>query len=177
MYFRLFFKLIFIIALVVFQVGFVSGLPGWARELNLIIIFLIFSLEFGGNKKIVWWFLLIGFVFNLYLPVSVGLFILLWPLVSVFASLLSTNFFTNRSLYSFLGLAFFTTVFYYLSFNIFFFLAGFFSGSKAGLFFLSKNFWVHLGAGVIVNLVAVAIIFYLANLISDRLKPVFIIKK
>jgi hypothetical protein len=177
MYLRLFFKLIAITALIIFQIGFISGLPVWARELNLIIIFLIFSLEFGGNKKAIWWFLLIGFLFDIYIPIFFGFFIIFWPLVFLFASFLYTNFFTNRSLYSFLGLTFFTTIFYYFLFNIFFYLASFFSGARADLFFLSKNFWIHLGGGIAANLLAVTIIFYLANLISDRLKPVFIIKK
>jgi hypothetical protein len=177
MYFRLFFKLIFVIILAIVQISFVSGLPVWAGELNLIIVFLIFSLEFGGNKKTIWWFLLIGLLFDLYIPFFFGFFTVLWPLVFLFSRFLSTSFFTNQSLYSFLGLAFFTAIFYYFLFNSLFYLAGLFSGSRADLFFLSKNFWIHFGAGIIANLLAVLLVFYLANLISDRLKPVFIIKK
>lgn len=177
MYLRLLLQLILVSALAVFQIGFVSGLPAGWRELNLIIIFLIFSLEFSRGRNLIWWSLLAGFFFELYFPVFFGFWLILWPLVFLFAALLSANFFTNRSLYSFLGLAFFTYIFYQFLFNIFFYLAGFFSGNKAGLFFLAKNFWSRLGEGLIANLLAVAIIFYLANLISDRLKPVFIIKK
>lgn len=177
MYLRLFFKLILISSLAVIQIGFISGLPAWARELNLIIIFFIFSLEFGRDKKMIWWLMFIGFIFDIYMPIFFGFFIIFWPLIFLFARFLSVSFFTNRSLYSFLGLAFFTTILYYFLFNIFYYLAGFFSENRAEFFIFSKNFWIHLGAGVGVNLLAVTITFYLANLISDRLKPVFIIRK
>ena len=177
MYLRFFFKLILVAALAIVQIAFVSGLPAWARELNLVIVFLIFSLEFGGSKKNIWWFLLVGFIFDLYIPIFFGFFIILWPLVFLFTSFLFTGFFTNQSLYSFLGLAFFSFVFYYLIFNFFFYFAGLFSGARADIFFLSKNFWVGFGAGLAANLLAVMLAFYLASLISNRLKPVFILKK
>jgi hypothetical protein len=176
MYLRIFLKFILVTILAIVQIAFVSGLPAWSRELNLIIIFLIFSLELSGGQKAIWWFLLIGFFFDLYFPRFFGFFLILWPLVYIFASFLFTNFFTNRSLYSFFGLAFFTVIFYYFLDNSFFYLTEIFSGQKAEIFFLAKNFWFRLSGGVVVNLIAVAIVFYAANLISDRLKPVFIIK-
>jgi hypothetical protein len=177
MYLRFFWRLSIILLLVLLQITFVSGLPDGWRELNLVIIFLIFFFEFNSGKGFFWWSILVGFLFDLYFSGFFGFFVIFWPLVFLFASILSVNFFTNRSLYSFLGLAFFTYFFYYLLFNGFFYLFKLFSSNKAGLFLLSKNFWLQLGEGLVVNLLAVALIFYLTNLISDRLKPVFIIKK
>jgi hypothetical protein len=177
MYFRLLLKLIIIVALTIIQIGFVSGLPPWASQLNLIIIFLVFYLEFSKDGKMIWWLVLVGFFFDIYLPFFFGFFMILWPLVYLFAAFLSANFFTNRSLYSFLGLTFFTAVFYSLVFNLLFYFQALFSENKTPLFILSKNFWLSTGEAALVNLLAVIILFYLVNLASDRLKPVFIIKK
>jgi hypothetical protein len=176
MYFRLFFKFILVVALVILQISFVSALPVWLRELNVVVVFLVFSLEWSGGYKTIWWFLAIGLMFDLFFPLWFGFFIVFWPMLFLFTSFLAENFFTNRSLYSFLGLTFFATIFYYFIFNAAFYFAGFFSENKAALFLLTKNFWLRLSAGLILNLAAVFILFYLTNLISDRLKPVFIIK-
>lgn len=177
MYFRLFFKLILVIALVIAQVAFVSALPVWLRELNLVLIFLVFSLEWRGGYQTAWWFLAIGFFLDLYFPLRFGFFIILWPLIFLSTSFLAINFFTNRSLYSFLSLTFFSTLFYYLFYNSWFYFAGFFSEKKIVLFLLTKNFWLRLSDGLVLNLLAVLFLFYLTNILSDRLKPVFIIKE
>jgi hypothetical protein len=177
MYFRFFLKLIFVVALTIIQISFISGLPWWARELNLVIIYLVFFLEWSDAKRMIWWFVFVGFIFDLYLSAFFGFFIILWPLCFLFAGFLSKSFFTNRSLYSFLGLTFFTSIFYYLFFNLFFYLGEIFFQSKAVFFPLAKNFWLSLGSGLLVNLIAVFLLFHLINILSDRLKPVFIIKK
>jgi hypothetical protein len=177
MYLKLFFKLILIITLAIIQIAFVSALPFWLRELNLVIVLLIFSLEWSGGYKTVWWFLAIGLFFDFYFPLSFGFFTIIWPLLFLFTYFVSTNFFTNRSLYSFLSLTFFTTTLYYLIYNAYFYFAGFFSGNHTALFLLTKNFWLRLSDGLILNLIIVSIIFYLTNILSDKFKPVFIIKK
>jgi hypothetical protein len=177
MYFRLILKSILVIALVIAQIAFVSALPAWLRELNLLLIFLVFSLEWSGGYRTIWWFLFIGLFFDLYFPLRFGFFLVFWPLIFLFASFLSANFFTNRSLYSFLSLTFFSTLFYYLVYNGWFYLAGFFSEERAALFLLTKNFWLRLADGLVLNLLAVILLFYIVNILSDRLKPVFIIKE
>jgi hypothetical protein len=177
MYLKIFLKFILVSALAILQISFVSALPLWLRELNLMIVFLIFSLEWSGGYKTVWWFLLIGFIFDLYFPLFFGFFILLWPIIFLLTYLISTNFFTNRSLYSFLSLTFFATATYYFIYNVYFYFASFFSGKGVALFFLTKNFWLRFADGLILNLIAVFILFYLTNVLSDKFKPVFMIKK
>ncbi|HTW97065.1 MAG TPA: hypothetical protein VMD74_05405 [Candidatus Methylomirabilis sp.] len=169
--------MLIIFALVILQLAFVSGLPSWLAQFNLLLIFLVFSLEWSKDETMIWWFLLVGFLFDLYWSGSFGFYLIFWPLIWLWAKFLSANFFTNRSLYSFLGLAFFTAVFYYFLLNIMFYLRQIFSGKSSVIFFLVKNFWVNLAAGLVINLLAVIILFYLVNLASDRLRPVFIIKK
>jgi len=177
MYFRIFFKVILIVALAILQVSFISALPAYLRELNLIVIFLVFSLEWSSGYRTAWWFLLLGLIFDLYFSLHFGFFIIFWPLIFLLTLFLAKNFFTNRSLYSFFGLTFFATTFYYFIYNAAFYLAGFFFGNRIMLFLLVKNFWLRFADGLILNLIAVFILFYLTNVLSDRLKPVFIIKK
>jgi len=171
------FKLIFVLALAVVQVAFVSGLPVWGRELNLVIIFMIFSLEWNGGYRTIWWFLLAGLFFDLYFSPFFGFCLALFPAIFLFVSFLSSNFFTNRSLYSFLGLTFFATIFYYLVYNASFYLVSLFSESRVAFFVLTKNFWFRLADGLALNLAGVFILFYLTSAFSQRFKPVFIIKK
>lgn len=177
MYLRLLLKFILVSTLALVQLSFVSGLPFWAKELNLVIVFLVLLLEFGGTGRQFWWFLLIGFIFDAYSPLPFGLFIFLWPLTFVFARFLSIGFFTNHSLYSFLGLTFFTTIFYYFFVHLFFYFWKILIAERAPFFLLVDTFWASLVQGVVFNLALVAVLFYGANLLTDRLKPVFIFKK
>jgi len=175
-YIKLFFKLIFIIGLVAIQLFFISGLPFWLRFLNPVIIFLIFSLEFGSDFKNIWWFLPIGLIFDIYSFLPFGFFLVFWPLIFIFARLMAKNFFTNRSFYSFLGLTFSVCLVYFLFLNLaIYFFPG--AGVSERFFLLSKTFWLNLFFSLSLNLVIVTLIFNLANMATDRLKPVFLFKK
>jgi hypothetical protein len=176
-YIVLLLKLIFVALLSIFQIAYVSGLPLWGKEINLAIIFLVFSLEWSGGYRTIWWFFLIGLFFDLYFSPFFGFFTILFPFLFIFVSFLSTNFFTNRSLYSFWGMTFFATIFYYLAYNAAIYFVGFFSDAKPAIFFLTRNFWFRLADGLIINLAAVLVLFYLTSIFSQRLKPVFIVKK
>jgi hypothetical protein len=177
MYLKFFLKFIFFTALAIVQIGFVSGLPVWARELNLVIIAMVFFLEFGAGRGVFWWLMLVGFLFDLYHPLFFGFFTVFWPIVFLLAEFLSANFFTNRSLYSFLGLFFFTNLFYYFFLNLALYFVNFFSGGRAEFFLLAKDFWLKLGTGTALNLLAAVILFNFVSLANDKLKPVFIIRK
>lgn len=174
---RILINLVLIIFVTIFQLAFVNNLPAWLSQFNLIIIILIFARELGSSKKIIWWFLLIGFLFDIYSPLFFGFFLIFWPVVFLFYSILSSSFFTNRSLYSFLGLTIFTTLFYYSFLHLGFYLLKVFSGGGVVFFLLVKNFYLNLLFGICLNLIAVLIIFYLINFISNKLKPVFLFKK
>lgn len=174
---RILINLFLIVLVTVFQLAFINNLPAWFGQFSLIIVILIFSLEFGQSRKIIWWFLLVGFLFDIYSPLFFGLWLCFWPLVFLFAKFLSVNFFTNKSLYSFLGLGFFTTLFYYFFFHLIFYILNIMASQSMTFFLFSKNFYINLLSGLIFNLLAVFVLFYVINFISDKLKPVFLFKK
>jgi hypothetical protein len=174
---KFFFKLFLFSVLAVAQLSFVSGLPFWLREANLLIIFLIFFLEINSGPKTVWWFVLVGFIFGLYRSFFFSFFLLFWPAVFVFCRLIYSDFLTNRSLYSFLGLTVLTTWFYYFLLNSAAFFAGLLYEGGGGFFLFSGVFWMSLAIGSAVNSAAVFLIFQVINLATDRLKPVFIFRR
>ena len=176
-YLRTFFYLLLAAILALVQLSFISGLPAWFSGLNLVIFFLIFSIEFGDSKILFWQFLLIGFLFGLYSPLPFGFWLVFWPLSVLLIRLLWANFFTNRSLYSFLALTFFSELFYIfvLNFSVYFWKR--FSDQTGGLFLWSSKFWLSLFSNLAINFIFIFIAFYLTNLASNRLKPVFLFRK
>ena len=176
MYLKIFFKFILVVFLVILQLAFVSNLPFYSYGLNLIIVFLIFSLELDEVKNNIWWFFLIGFLFDNYSSLPFGFWLIVWPLIFMLTKILAKNFFTNQSLYSFLGLTFFSSLFYYL---LYYFGINFWnktSGEKEHFFLFLPNFWLSLLVGLIANVIVVSLVFYLVNLLTNRLKPVFLFK-
>ena len=177
MFWKIIFKLVLFSFLAIAQLSLASGLPFWLREINFLIIFMVFFLEINPSYKTVWWFVLVGFIFGLYRSFFFSFFLLFWPAVFLFCRFFYANVLTNRSLYSFLGLTVVTTWFYYFVFNSAVYIGGLFFEEKNSLFLLHWNFWLALLLGTIANLVAVIVIFYLTNLATNRLKPVFIFRK
>jgi hypothetical protein len=173
MIFDFLYKFVLFSLLAVLQISFAGSLPWYLKEINFFVIFLVFFLEFG-QSKVFRWFMFAGFIMDSYYSSPFGFFMVLLPLVFLFARFLSLNFFTNRSVYSCWGLTFFTLIFYYLVFYGVFYFAGFFSGENN--FILQKEFWLSLGLGAAVNLAVSNLIFYSAGALTDKLKPFFLIK-
>jgi hypothetical protein len=87
--------------------------------------------------------------------------------------LLSSSFFTNRSLYSFGALTLLATffcqfVFEFLRYSLEVFV------SETDFFLLQNNFWVSLGKAGVMNLILMLVLFYIFNFVSNRFRPVFI---
>jgi hypothetical protein len=95
------------------------------------------------------------------------------PLTILAANFFIVKFFTNRSLYSFFALTFLTTIFYNIILNLINYLASY----KSATFSFNKIFLVSLGGQIILNLFSALIIFYIVNFISNKWKPVFLVKR
>lgn len=176
MWFKIIIILISVISLSLAQVSFISALPFPFYEFDLLIIFLVFFRALFPGLKNIWIFALAGLIFDVfYIPV-IDIFVVVWPLIFLICDFLSSNVFTNRSLYSFLATGFFVTIFYSLILNSAFYLFRVLS-SEAGVFILDKGFWLALGSKIILNLLVIIICFYIINFLSNRLRPVFIIKR
>ncbi len=176
MYARIALNLFLIFCVFLLQLGFISGLPLYLNSLNLILIFLVFLLETKTFKIPFIWAFTAGFLMDLYYFNIPGNY-LFSLLISLFLmNFLLKNFFTNRSLYSYLALIFFGNlifkiIWYFYNFVLSFILKNNVAYTFNFLFF--KKELISLG----INILAVAIGFYIISFIGSNFKPVFLLRK
>src|SRR3989339_177126 len=152
MYIKFILNILIIFFLFVIQVGFISGLPEFFKELNLFLVSFIFILGLFGFYSIV--------VF----------------ITIVLSNFLLSNFLTNRSLYSFLALTAFAQIIFMILLHLFLFLI-YFIKKEDWIIFFDADFWLKQGSGLLVNLLTALCFFYIFNFFSKRFKPVFLSKK
>jgi cell shape-determining protein MreD len=161
--------------LAVVQIAFIGSLPFFLNALNAIIIALVWLISLREFRVVVWWSAGLGFILDLYsfLPFGLHLFSLL---ASVFlARWLLLNFFTNRSLYSYLALTFFAILAYEICRQT---IAAVFYAiiSQQTAMNLNINFWISEAYILGLNMAGVVAVFYAQNYISQKLRPVFLFK-
>jgi hypothetical protein len=176
MYLKIAFNLLTIIFLVMIQFGFVSALPGVFCDINLLLIALVFVLFLFGTEIASGWTISLGFLKDAFSYLPFGLFILSFALSFFLAYFLLNNFFTNRSLYSFLALCASTIVGYKLVLYLLSLTFRFFGMTDLNLS-IGKAFWLNEGVSLFLNLALATVIFYLINFLSKRLKPAFLLKR
>ncbi|HAM88353.1 MAG: hypothetical protein US83_C0005G0032 [Candidatus Falkowbacteria bacterium GW2011_GWC2_38_22] len=176
MYLKIIANLIAIVILGIVQIAFVSGLPVWFREINLMIIALILLLGFSGSRIAYWWGFGLGVMLDIYLFVPFGVNIASLLITVVFSNFLLANFLTNRSLYSFLVLISFAIISYEVfsfliinTYDYIFFRS--FASAIDGHALLYKFY------GLGINLVLVGITLYALNHFGANFKPVFLRKR
>jgi len=175
MYPKILLNLILIIFLVFFQISFISSLPLQFSNFNFILVIIIFILVLINFKISFYWSIGAGFLLDIYSFFPFGFYLVCLSITLVFANFLINNFFTNRSMYSFLALTFFSTIFYVFSFNLIKFFLQVFT-YQANFFIFMKEFWIKGAFQVLLNLILVVILFYLVNFVSHKLKPVFLVR-
>jgi len=175
LYLRTAFFLVIVFILATIQYSFIQILPFWFNYLNLMPVVLIFILSLYGWKEALFWGIGMGVVLDIYSFLPFGVFTASLMLTVFFIHVLSTHFFTNRSLYSFLALTLFSTFFYEFFFRFFAYALNIFV-KETCLFLLQQNFWLVLGKGIIMNLALMFLMFYIFNFASNRFRPVFIRK-
>lgn len=175
MYSRILLNLFLVIFLVIFQVSFIGALPGIFSDLNLILVSLLYILGFSGLEYVFWWSVGTGVLLDFFSFVPFGSNMMSFIIVILLINFLLENFFTNRSLYSFLVLGF-------VAISLFEFFLYFFSGVIS---FLTRNdfnlvfdisFWRHEASIIFINLVFIFIFFYIYNMFGSKLKLSFLIK-
>lgn len=172
---RIFLNIILIILLSVVQLSFVSVLPGPLASLNLILVIFVFILVLGGLRLGLWWAFGTGLVMDALSFSPFGSYVLSLTLTVAAVDFLIHNFFTNRSLYSFLALTFFFTLIFRLVFYLVGLIAQIFGNDHFSL--INFHLWVSLAGEIALNLLAALIIFYLLNFLNKKLSPVFLVKK
>ena len=176
MYIRLIGKFFLIIILACLEISFISGLPGFLNQFNLVIISLVFILAFSELKDILLWSAGVGIIFELYSFLPFGIYLLTIISAAFFIKILITNFFTDKSLYSFLAVTFFSIIYYdfclalltYSSHVIF---------HKEIIYEFNRQFWLNKLYLMITHLSAVFIIFNFLSFVSKKLSPVFLFRK
>ena len=176
MYLKIAFNLAAVLFLIMVQFGFVSALPGVFCDVNILLIAMVFVLFLFGTEIASGWAVGLGFFKDAFSYQPFGLFILSFALSFFLAYFLLNNFFTNRSLYSFLALSASTIVGYKLVLYLLSFAFRFFGMTDLNLA-IGKAFWLNEGASLFLNLAIATVIFYLINYLSKRLKPAFLLKR
>lgn len=169
-------NLILIFVLAVLEISFASGLPGLAQNVDLLIVALIFVLILSGWRLALLWALTAGLIIDFYSFTPLGMNILGLAAAMVACQFLLNNFFTNRSLYSYIVLTAAATVVYD---------AVIIAGNLANNFFVQKDtildfgliFWLNKISGVGINIAIAAVGFYFLNIITKRVRPVFLFRK
>lgn len=173
MYKKIIINLLLIFALGICQISFIYGLPTWFKNINLIIIFIVFILSYNGYQLAFWWTVGAGLVLDMYsfAPWGTNFFSLMVTLMII--NFLLVNFFTNRSLYSFAILTMSASISYRGIFILLYYFINKIVEDKFRLQ-LNPDFFVNEISGLFLNLLSVIIIFYLLTYISRRFKPVFL---
>lgn len=167
-------NIILIIGLAAAQISLVSGLPGLANNLNLVLVVLIFILGFSGFDFAAWWTVGIGFLLEIFSFLPFGAYLFSLSLTIIIANFLLNYFFTNRSLYSFLALTGLASVIYELIINFFVLI---FVEINLPASITAGNFWFYRLEQIGLNLLSAFIIYYIIHFLGRNLKPVFLIKK
>lgn len=135
--------ILFFLSLLVFlfQVSFLGSFSGVTSRINLFLLIIILFFVFSGYKSSLIFSLCSGLVMDIFSFYPFGLFTLSFLCTLFLADFVWNNFFTNRSIYSFLSLSFFLVFFY----NIFlYFLIFLFEKNYFGVFWFNRFFWLNL---------------------------------
>jgi len=175
MYSKVIINIILILGLVIFQLSFISGLPLGINNLNLILVILIFILSLFSLNLALWWVIGIGLMLDMLSFMPFGVYLACLSSTIIITSFLLNHFFTNRSLYSFFALVGITTIIYELFLNVSGYLILVISNQELSII-INTNFWLIKLYQLSLNLLATLIIFFILNFISNRFKPVFLMK-
>ncbi len=176
MYSKIVLRTIAIIALVSVQIAFIDNLPGYFNNINLILIALVFILMLGSFKEALWWAFGAGILCDVFSFNPFGLYLVSLVLVVIFANFLQVSYFTDRTLYSVLALTSLSLLCDRLILQLAKYAVTLFDSAEIRAL-VDSSFWKHELSGIALSLVLAAVIFYVINYMSNRLKPVFLVRK
>ncbi len=155
------FKLFFLsLIIVLIQLSFFNFLPGpWGR-INIVLFFAIWFFIFNNFNKSLIFTLIIGFILDIFSFYPFGIYSISFLLTLILANFIWNNFFTNRSIYSFLSI----TAVFSIFFNLFlYFLMFLFEKNFFGLFWFGKFFWFNLLVELFWLIFGMILSFYFFN--------------
>lgn len=166
MFWRIILNIILIILAVLLQISLINRLPLGFGYVNLLLVLLVYLLILLGPKPALYWFIGSGWLLDILSFNYWGLHLAASLLIYFLAVFLLTNVFTNRSLYSLIILVVAATLTYDLI--------------TAPLVlenwrsFLNVVTWQMELKKVVANSIATIFLFYIFNLLTTRVQPVFL---
>ncbi|HPN81591.1 MAG TPA: hypothetical protein PK412_03550 [bacterium] len=168
---KIIFFILVVLFLLLFQFSFLANFQTLIARLNLLLVALVILVsvvDFSWSLALI---LAGGLIMDIYSNLPFGLFSLTLLVTGVALEALMLNFFTNRSLYSFIFLGFSATAIYYLTF-----------GALVGLsyligltdFLLTKDFGKIIGFEFLSTALILALFFIIIDNLSTRFKTNFI---
>lgn len=154
-----FFKM-FILVIVVFiiQRSFLDSFSNILNRIDLFLFFIIWLFIFFDFKNSFNFALLAGLLLDVFSFYPFGIYTFVFLLSVILADFIWNNFFTNRSIYSFLALSFILVVFHSLFLYFLFFLV---EKNLSGIYWFNKFFWYNLFLSLIWIFLGIVISFYL----------------
>ncbi len=167
------FFILFISLVAIVQFSGIYALAPFFRDLNLLLIILIFTLFFYDFRSAIQVVIIGGFWLDILSFNFFGFNLISLFLTVVFTKWILDTWLTNRSLYSFALLILLATVFDNIVVGVF----SYFSSSLTSPFFLTGHFWLTLIHQIIWSEIFALLLFSGANAFTRRWRPFFLEKK
>lgn len=175
MYFKIFLNAILVLSLVAFQVSFVSSLPSYFSNINILLLILVYVLIISDMETAFIYALSFGILMDMFSFMPFGVYSLSFILLSIVTNFLLINFFTNRSIYAFLALTASASILNFLFIVIFNNLSALVV--DVNQITLRQEFFSAAMQQLLLNLAFMILIFYSTNFLNNSLRPVFLMNK
>ncbi len=174
MYLKILINFILIVFLVSLQGAFIPALPSYFSNINILLVFLVFTLIVNGIDRALFYAFFAGIIMDIFSFMPFGTYSFSFIFSILAANFLQINFFTNRSLYSFLALTASATILSFLFSVIFNLLVSLFFTEN----YLSLNNELYLSAvyQLFINTILMVFVYYLTSYLSKSFRPVFLSK-
>jgi len=154
--------------LAAFQLSFLNSLSGSFSQINLVFLFLIFTLFLSNLKTALYFLLAVGFFLDLFSFNFFGFYLLSFGAALILADFILNTLLTDKSLYSFWAITISSTLVYNLVGVLLTFMAAGFSGLTGAL---AKGFWQNLFYQSLWSVLGVSLFFYFAVFLLKKFKP------
>ncbi len=143
------------------------------NQITIILPAIIYLMIVFNLNRALWWAVAGGFILDLFSVLPFGSSAVSLALAVVAMHRLFIRFFTNRSLYSLVFLTMLGTIIYKCA-TICLSFVPVALGDGIQIFYFNLYFFKNFLALVVANAVVVCIMFFVTNLFSKRLKPVYV---
>ena len=163
-----------IVASATLQFSFISALPSWFSQINLVLIAVIFTLFFFDFRAALGAALIGGFWLDLFSFNFFGFHLFLLFLTVLLARWIARGWLTNRSLYSLMFLILAATIGYNLIIGS---MTYFFRYDSVRFFLWQREFWLTVVAQSAWSELAALLMFNIAGTLTRRFQPFFLENK